>query len=79
MEKTLKPMVVSKRVDIVKEIRSEMLELQGNGVSPEQIIVRGENLKELRKAYLGETMTKNRGFNWRKLSVTITFYNLAGI
>lgn len=40
IEKYLKPLVVSERVDIVKEIKSEMLELQGNGVSSEKIIER---------------------------------------
>lgn len=31
IEKYLKPLPVSERVDIVKEIKSEMLELQDNG------------------------------------------------
>lgn len=53
IEKYLKPMIVSERVDIVKEIKSEMLELQNNGISTEQIIDRLGNPKELAKAYLG--------------------------
>ena len=34
VEKYLKPLPVSERVDIVKEIKSEILELQGNGKAP---------------------------------------------
>ncbi len=78
-EKYLKPLVVSERVDIVKEIKSEMLELQDKGVSPAQIIERLGNPKELAKAYLGETITESSGFNWRRLSALIAFYSLAGI
>ena len=79
IEKYLKPMIVSERVDIVKEIKSEMLELQNNGISTEQIIDRLGNPKELAKAYLGEAIAKNSGFNWRRLSAVIAFYSLAGI
>ena len=78
VEKYLKPMAVSERIDIVKEIKSEMQELQGNGVSAEQIIERLGNPKELAKAYLGETIAKS-GFSWHKLSAVIAFYSLAGI
>ena len=79
IEKYLKPMIVSERVDIVKEIKSEMLELQNNGISTEQIIDRLGNPKELAKAYLGEAIAKNNGFSWRRLSAVIAFYSLAGI
>ena len=58
IEKYLKPMIVSERVDIVKEIKSEMLELQNNGISTEQIIDRLGNPKELAKAYLEHVDTK---------------------
>lgn len=79
IEKHLKPMAVSERVDIVKEIKSEMLELQSDGVSTEQIIARLGNPKELAKAYLGEAIVQGKGFNWRRLSAVIAFYSLAGI
>ncbi len=78
IDKFLKPMAVSERVDIVKEIQSEMLELQQNGISPAQIIERLGSPKELAKAYLGETISKSSGFGWRKLSAVIAFYSLAG-
>lgn len=79
IDKYLKPLTVSERVDIVKEIQSEMLELQSNGVSPAQIIERLGNPKELAKAYLGESISKNSHFSWRKLSAVIAFYSLAGL
>lgn len=79
IEKYLKPMIVSERVDIVKEIKSEMFELQNNGISTEQIIDRLGNPKELAKAYLGEAITKSSGFNWHRLSKVFAFYSLAGI
>ena len=34
VEKCLKPLPVSERVDIVREIKSEMLELQNEGQTP---------------------------------------------
>ena len=50
IERYLKPMAVSERVDIVKEIKSEILELQSHGVSAQQIMERLGNPKELAKA-----------------------------
>ena len=47
IEKYLKPMAISERVDIVKEIKSEMLELQGSCMSSEQILERLGDPKEL--------------------------------
>ena len=38
IEKYLKPLPLSERVDIVKEIKSEILELQANGKTAEEII-----------------------------------------
>ena len=49
IEKNLKPLPVSERVDIVKEIKSEILELQGDGKTPEEILERMGNPKELEK------------------------------
>lgn len=78
VEKYLKPMAVSERVDIVKEIKSEMLELQNEGKTPQEILERLGNAKELARAYLGESIVKGRGFSWRRLSAVIAFYSMAG-
>ena len=47
VEKHLKPLPLSERVDIVKEIQSEISELQRNGKNAEEIIERLGNPKEL--------------------------------
>lgn len=77
VDRYLRPMVVSERVDIVQEIKSEMLELLNDGVSPEQILQRLGAPKELAKAYLGESIVKGAGFGWRRVSAVIAFYSLA--
>ncbi|BBH24292.1 hypothetical protein Back11_56370 [Paenibacillus baekrokdamisoli] len=79
IEKYLKPMSASERLDIVKEIKSVMLELQNNGVSSEQIIERLGNPKELAKAYLGEAISKNSTFSWHKFGAVFAFYSYAGV
>lgn len=67
VEKYLKPLPVSERVDIVKEIKSEILELQGNGKAAGEIIERLGNPKELAKAYLGDLIAKSNTFNWNRV------------
>lgn len=82
LEKTgkyLKPINVSERDDIIREIRSEMQELQNNGVSAEQIIERLGNPEELAKAYLGDLLSKESKFNWNRFLVVCAFYGLAGL
>ena len=46
IEKYLKPLPISERGDIVKEIKSEILELQSDGKTAEQITGRLGNPKE---------------------------------
>lgn len=80
IEKYLKSMSDSERMDIVKEIKSVILELQNNGLSSEQIIERLGNPKELAKAYLGESISKNSKFSWRKFGAIFAFCSsFAGI
>lgn len=45
IEKYLKPLIVSERVDIVKEIKSEMLELQAS-VKPDNDCERSSRLSQ---------------------------------
>lgn len=40
IDRRLKSLETSERIDIVKEIKSEMLELERDGFSPEQIAAR---------------------------------------
>ena len=52
IEKYLKPLPLSERMDIVKEIKSDMLDLQRDGKTVDEIIERLGSPKELAKAYL---------------------------
>lgn len=79
IEKYLKPLPVSERVDIVKEIKSEILELQGDGKTAEEIIERLGNPKELAKAYLGDLITKSSSFSWNRVLAICAYYSLASL
>lgn len=79
VEKHLKPLPVSERVDIVKEIKSEILELQANGKTAEGIIERLGNPKELAKAYLGDLIAKSNSFNWNRVLAICAYYSLASL
>lgn len=79
VEKYLKPLPVSERVDIVKEIKSEILELQGNGKAAGEIIERLGNPKELAKAYLGDLIAKSNTFNWNRVLAICAYYSLASL
>ena len=59
IERYLKPLPISERVDIVKEIQSEIFELQSNGKNAKEIMERLGNPKELAKAYLGDLIAKD--------------------
>lgn len=79
IEAYLKPMDASERIDIVKEIKSEILELQHSGTPTEDILNRLGNPRELAKAYLGESISKTTSFSWHKVTQVIAFYSLVGI
>ena len=64
IERYLKPLPISERVDIVKEIQSEIFELQSNGKNAKEIMERLGNPKELAKAYLGDLIAKGTSFSW---------------
>ncbi len=78
MEKYLRPVAVSERVDIIKEIKSEMQELQNNDIPAEQIIERLGNPKDLAKAYLGDLLSKESSFSWNRFLIVCAFYSLVG-
>ncbi len=78
IDRYLRPMPASERVDIVKEIKSEMQELQSAGKAPEEILSRLGDPKVLAKAYLGESIAKNSKFSPKKVGTLIAFYSLAG-
>lgn len=78
IEHYLKPLPVSERVDIVQEIRSEMLELQNEGKTAEEITRRLGHPKELARAYLGDWIGKSEAFGWDRVAAICAFYSLAG-
>ena len=78
IEKYLKPLPVSERVDIVKEIKSEILELQDNGKKAEEIIERLGEPKELAKAYLGDLISNSNSLKWNRVLAICAYYSLAG-
>ena len=79
IDRHLRPMPASERVDIVREIKSEMLELETAGLTPGEITKRLGFPKELAAAYLSDAIAKNPRFSWRRLGSVAAFYSLAGL
>ncbi len=79
MEKALKPISVLERVDIIKELESEMHELESAGLTAEKIIERLGNPRKLARAYLGDAIVRSSSFSWKKLGTVICFYSYAGM
>lgn len=79
IDRKLRPMAASERVDIVREIKSEMLELENRGLGTDDIIARLGNPKQLAAAYLQDAITKNPRFSWGRLGALTAFYSLAGL
>lgn len=78
VERRLKPLPISERADIVKEIESEILELHNEGKTEEEIIARLGDPKELAKAYLGDLISKSRSFSWKSVLAICAYYSLVG-
>ncbi len=79
IEKHLKPLPVTERVDIVKEIKSEILELQNDGKTAAEITERLGNPKELAKAYLEDLITKSNSLSWNRILAICAYYSLASL
>lgn len=79
IDKYLRPMAASERVDIVKEIKSELLELEARGLTPEEIVARLGAPRDLAAAYLSDAIVKNPRFSWRRLGAVAAFYSMAGL
>ena len=70
VDKCLKPLPASERVDIVKEIKSSILEMESDNLTTEQILDRLGKPKDLAKAYLGDLLSKESGF----INLTVISY-----
>ncbi len=79
MEKYLKALPAEERIDIVNELKSEMVELSGKGVSAEEILDRLGNPKVLARAYLADEIGKMKKFSWKKFAMIFSFYSYASI
>lgn len=66
IDKCLKLLPTSERVDIVKEVKGSILEMESENLSTEQILTRLGKPKDLAKAYLGDLLAKENGFSWNR-------------
>lgn len=79
IERHLKPLPVSERVDIVKEIKSEMLALLDAGKTSEEIMNRLGEPKDLAKAYLGDVIQKEKTITTTKVLAMMAYYSLTSL
>lgn len=79
IDKHLRPLPTSERVDIVKEIKGAILEMEQEELSTEQILKRLGNPKELAKAYLGDLLSKETRFSLNHILTVCAFYGLTGL
>ncbi len=78
IDKHLKPLPTSERIDIVKEIKGSIIEMENENLSTEQILDRLGSPKELSKAYLGDLLANSTGFSWNRFLTVCAFYSLVG-
>ena len=78
VDKCLKPLPTSERVDIVKEIKGSILEMESDNLTSEQILERLGKPKDLAKAYLGDLLSNESGFSWNRFLTVCAFYSIVG-
>lgn len=78
IDKHLKPLPTSERVDIVKEIKGSIIEMENDNLTAEQILERLGNPKDLAKAYLGDLLVNSTGFSWNRFLTVCAFYSIVG-
>lgn len=79
VDKCLRPLPTSERIDIVKEIKGSILEMESDNLSKEQILERLGSPKDLAKSYLGALLTKESKFSWNRFLIICAFYSLVGL
>ena len=79
VDRHLRPLPASERVDIVKEIKGSMMEMQSEGISAEKIAQKLGDPRELAKAYLGDLLANGTGFSWKRFLTVCAFYSMVGI
>ena len=78
VDRHLKPLPFSERADIVKEIKSTMLEMESEQMSSIQILDRLGSPKDLAKAYLKDLLVKEKRFSLKRVLILCAFYTAAG-
>lgn len=78
VDKCLKPLPTSERMDIVKEIKGYILEMESDNLTSEQILERLGKPKDLAKAYLGDLLSNESGFSWNRFLTVCAFYSIVG-
>jgi uncharacterized membrane protein len=80
IEKYLKNMPVSERIDVIKELKSYIEELQiNNALSTDKILERLGSPKDLAAGYLGEKITMGKSSSIKKMLMTFSFYSLVSL
>lgn len=80
IEKYLKNMPVSERIDVIKELKSCIEELQLNSaLSAKEIIERLGSPKELAAGYLSDNITIGHSISFKKLMMVFSFYSLTSL
>ncbi|MDO4281495.1 MAG: DUF1700 domain-containing protein [Peptococcaceae bacterium] len=78
IDKNLRPLPASERVDIVKEVKASIQEMLGDGLTTDQVLVRLGDAKTLARAYLGDLLAESRGFSFKRVLTICAFYSLVG-
>jgi len=78
IDKKLKPLPASERIDIVKEIKSTIIEMQNEGLTTSEILAKYGGPEELARAYLGDLIYNGSSSRLLHLLTICAFYSLAG-
>ena len=79
VDRKLRPLPLSERVDIVREIKSSMQEMQAEGLAAEAILKRLGRPEALARAYLSDLMVQPQRSGWKKLLTLLAFYSVVGL
>ena len=80
VEGYLKRLPISERIDIIKELKSGIEEMQSSGeMSTTEILERLGSPKELAAGYVGDRIGQGGAFNLKKLLMVISFYSLTSL
>lgn len=78
VDKHLKPLPISERADIIKEIKGSVIEMESDGLSEEHIFERLGDPKDLAKAYLGDLLAESSGLSKNRFLIICAFYGIVG-